>query len=1109
MDGLPFKKILVIDDDASVRTLVGKYLARLGYACDTAVDAETALQMTGAECYDLIISDIQMPGMSGMQLLSEIKDRGYPASVIIMTGYADNYSHSEIIERGAADYLSKPFQKDELDARLKRLEKERGMTNQLKSSNESLSQKLQIHTVMADFSKAVISSVPTEQITKLTLQRAQSLTGSRCACLVQVQPVSGGLSVCASLDDGDAVCVAPEDARVCQRCRSLHDQFATDRSPVLCNSMPEAAGPPALTPQGVPVKRCLAVPVVASGALIGIIALANSDRDYTEHDLQVVDLLAENYGLMIQRKRNEEKLAREKDYIEKVLENTADAIGIVDKHGRIIKWNKMACMLYGYELEELRGRKAFDLYADKQQLTDMLAELRRDGFIQRYEIDIRRKDGLVVPIELSVSLLFSDQGEVTGSVSVARDLSLVKKSLVEARLANEELEREIAQRRHAEESMRTSQQIIEGILNAIPVRVFWKDRNLVFLGCNTIFARDAGFSDPKDLVGKDDYQMVWREQAQSYRNDDRHVMQIGYSRLHIEETQTNPDGETMTLLTSKVPLRNSEGEISGVLGTYMDITERKRAEDRLKDQMEFVTRLLETIPSPVFWKDPSGCYLGVNKAFEEFFGKTRDEIIGRTVYDMGSSEIAEKFYKKDQELLQKPGIQTYEWKVKKADESEREVVFYKGTVSDTNDKVAGLIGVILDITESKRAEEDARRAHAEISQLVASIPSILIGLSGEGRIMWWNAAAEETFGLRRETVLGRPFRECRLHWQWEKILDTIDQSRQRHIQQRLDEVRYVRPDGTEGFLGISVSPMGFGEDDRCGLILLARDITSRKHMESQLAQAQKLESIGQLAAGIAHEINTPIQYVGDNTRFLQDAFKDLQQLFDRYAEVPLAIKEGVSADEIFERMQEAAGEADFQYLAEEIPKAIQQTLEGIERVTKIVRAMKEFSHPGTEEKTRIDINRAIESTITVARNEWKYVADLVTDFDSELPLVPCLPSEFNQVILNMIINAVHAISDVVDPGTGEKGIIRIGTRRVSDGVEIRLSDNGSGIPEAIRSKIFDPFFTTKGVGKGTGQGLAISHSVIVDKHGGTIFIDSVVGKGTTFIIWLPISAAAA
>ncbi len=207
--------------------------------------------------------------------------------------------------------------------------------------------------------------------------------------------------------------------------------------------------------------------------------------------------------------------------------------------------------------------------------------------------------------------------------------------------------------------------------------------------------------------------------------------------------------------------------------------------------------------------------------------------------------------------------------------------------------------------------------------------------------------------------------------------------------------------------------------------------------------------------------------------------------------------------EIVHEVSAAVQRIDAGYLFEEIPKALAQTKEGITRVSKLVGAMKEFSHPGTKEMTPWDVNRAIESTITVSRNEWKYVSDVETDFDSSLPLVSCLPSEFNQVILNLIVNAAHAIADVAAPGTGPKGKILVKTLNCHDYVEIRIQDTGTGIPGHAQPHIFEPFFTTKQIGRGTGQGLTIARSVVVDKHHGTLHFETEEGNGTTFIIRLP------
>jgi PAS domain S-box-containing protein len=415
--------------------------------------------------------------------------------------------------------------------------------------------------------------------------------------------------------------------------------------------------------------------------------------------------------------------------------------------------------------------------------------------------------------------------------------------------------------------------------------------------------------------------------------------------------------------------------------------------------------------------------------------------------------------------------------------------------------IAAQLGLVI---LHKGIEDKLRKAYVQNELLIASISSILINIDENDRIIQWNKMAENTFGIPAEDVIGRLFSESGIQWSEGDVVKHILDCKNNGQPTRIDDVRFTSPDGKVGFLGITVSPIKGNEKKRPGLLIVGRDVTQRKILESQLVQAQKLESIGQLAAGIAHEINTPTQYVGDNTHFLQDAYGDLCKLMGKYKELLKACKAGNVSDDLILDLEATEKKIDLEYLNEEMPKAIQQSLEGIERIAKIVHAMKEFSHPGIDEKTPIDINKAIESTITVARNEWKYVADMVTNYDPTIPLVPCLPSAFNQVILNIIINAAHAIADVVGNGANGKGTITISTIHDCDWAEVRIEDTGTGIPEAVRPKIFDPFFTTKEVGKGTGQGLAIAHDIIVKKHGGMITFETEVGKGTTFIIRIPI-----
>src|SRR5579871_6233709 len=278
----------------------------------------------------------------------------------------------------------------------------------------------------------------------------------------------------------------------------------------------------------------------------------------------------------------------------------------------------------------------------------------------------------------------------------------------------------------------------------------------------------------------------------------------------------------------------------------------------------------------------------------------------------------------------------------------------------------------------------------------------------------------------------------------------------------------------------------------------------RNQMEIHLRQAQKLESVGQLAAGIAHEINTPIQYIGDNIRFVQESFTDLSRLLADHQKLLAAARAGSIPPGLLAELEASSSAVDVPYLMQEIPLAVGQSLEGVGQVANIVRAMKEFSHPGNKEKILLDINRAIETTLTVTRNEWKYVADVNTHFTPGLPAVPCLAGEFNQVILNLVVNAAHAIGDVIRQSPNTKGVITITTTAEPGWVRIDISDSGAGIPREIQHRIFEPFFTTKGVGKGTGQGLALAHSTIVKKHGGQIGFESTPGKGTTFTVRLPL-----
>jgi PAS domain S-box-containing protein len=427
----------------------------------------------------------------------------------------------------------------------------------------------------------------------------------------------------------------------------------------------------------------------------------------------------------------------------------------------------------------------------------------------------------------------------------------------------------------------------------------------------------------------------------------------------------------------------------------------------------------------------------------------------------------------------------------------------KVPLRDENGRIIGVAGLGRDISALKKMEHALRDAELKYRGLFDKAVFGVFQCTPDGALLNVNPAMAFTFGYHSpaEMVSGitdigaQLFADPKRSVEFMLVMDRVGGVKN-------FECEMFCKDGKKIWINMSIRAAR-----QNGAIVryegMCDDITERKALRDQLFQAQKLESVGQLAAGIAHEINTPIQYIGDNVRFLNDAFEDLQRLVTAYGALLQEAKRGAISPTTIGAVESADQRADPSYLLKEIPKAIRQAVDGVSRVATLVKAMKEFSHPGAKEKIPLDLNHAIDSTITVARNEWKYVADLETDFDASLPPVLCLPAEFNQVILNLIVNAAHTIADAVQAGRFDKGKITVRTRNATDWAEIQIEDTGTGIPENIRTKIFDPFFTTKEIGKGTGQGLAIVRSIIVNRHGGSIHFETAVGKGSTFILRLP------
>jgi PAS domain S-box-containing protein len=402
------------------------------------------------------------------------------------------------------------------------------------------------------------------------------------------------------------------------------------------------------------------------------------------------------------------------------------------------------------------------------------------------------------------------------------------------------------------------------------------------------------------------------------------------------------------------------------------------------------------------------------------------------------------------------------------------------------------------------ANQDLLQLAAKLQQQIDQTQTILrtaaegiLTFSEQGVIESFNKAAEEIFGLGLDEAIGAKLTELILVPDLFTDLSrlTDGQPMSFGLNRKLNGNHKIR-----GSFPIEMSVSAVELEGQKIFVGIVRDVSLRRALEQRLALAQKMESVGQLAAGVAHELNTPIQYVGDNADFLDNAFQQLEKLFSFLDDRFLSSDES-EVSGLQETYSELSAEIQLGYLRTQIPEAIEQSIVGTQRVASIVGAMKEFSHPGKDQKVPCSLNRIIENALNISRNEWKYSAELNVELAGDLPEIMCLPGEINQVILNLIVNAAHAISD---RGL-ECGKISVSSLRDTDHLVIAVEDNGSGIAESERHKIFDPFFTTKEVGRGTGQGLAIVYSIVVDRHQGQINFDSTLNEGTRFEVRLPLS----
>jgi two-component system, NtrC family, sensor kinase len=652
-------------------------------------------------------------------------------------------------------------------------------------------------------------------------------------------------------------------------------------------------------------------------------------------------------------------------------------------------------------------------------------------------------------------------------------------------------------------SLHDEHSVLRALIDNMPAFMYVKDAQSRFVVANAYAANACGQDSPEKLLGKTDFDFFPRELASAYFRDEQNVIESGQPLHDREENCRDRSGNETQILTTKVPVCDSRGRVIGIAGIGRDITKRKSMENALREAEQKYRGIFDNAIMGIFQSLPDGRILGANQSMAASFGYDSPEELKSSVADVSALYVDPARRDEFKRLLNEDGsVQNFESELYRKDGSKIWMAMSAWTVLE-NGVVIRYEGMGEDISARKKMENALRDAEQKYRGIFDNAIFGIFQSTPEGKILSVNSAMAAAYGYDspEDAIAGISDVSRQVY---------VDPNRRKEFKRRMEEDGAVqnfeyeayRKDGSKIWLSMSARAIR-----KNGVVVryegMSEDMTERKALREQLLQAQKLESVGQLAAGIAHEINTPTQYIGDNVRFLKDAFENLKSLLASYEHCFSSAAADTPSRETLEAAAAAVKQADAPYLLEEIPKAIDQTLEGVGRVAALVNAMKDFSHPDTREKSLLDLNRAIAGTLTVARNEWKYVADLETHFDPSLTPLSCHPGEINQVVLNLIVNAAHAIGDVALRGGPRRGTITVRTLRCAEWAEIRIEDTGTGIPEKVQTRIFDPFFTTKEIGKGTGQGLAIARSVVVNKHGGTLHFETEEGKGTTFIVRLP------
>jgi len=802
--------------------------------------------------------------------------------------------------------------------------------------------------------------------------------------------------------------------------------------------------------------------------------------------------ITSNISKTFQRKNIEKSLLESEKKFKAITNSTKDAIITINEDKKVIFWNKAAELLFGYSEYEVLYKPIHSLLLperfekEAKDRFDKVTGIGKD-FKGKFELIAKRKDETEFQAELSVSLTqIKNDWHITG---IWRDISnKVEQS------SNQEKDKIIESLRNELTTLKSDYNILDTIIEIIPQNVYVKDLNSKFLKVNNATVKKNGFSSSDEMIGKGDSDLFAKCDSENFSNDEDEIIKSGNPMLYKEHKEEHKNGKITWAVSSKFPLYNSDDRIIGTFGITEDLTERKKREDELiYNQLKF-RQLVNNSTLGIIRFDTDGELIMANPAMQLMLGyNSESDVISLSNHKLyHSMEMKNKFI----DILKKEEqIHSFEDKLLKKDGTLIDVNSSAWTIKDKKNNIVYYEAIIEDITEQNQILKILHEAEFKYRMLIDKLNEAVYLLIGR-KFEIFNKKFLELMEITEEELNSDDFNMMDFISDESKkvILDREVKTANGEDVSPTYEMRLITKNGNEKQVEVSVSYLEFnGQIATQGVV---RDLTEKRKTETQIRHLQKMEAIGTLAAGIAHEINTPSQFVNDNLSFLKEAQNDFEALNDSLMKIK-------SGEGTLDELKQILNEIDIEYLQEEMPIAINQSIEGVARIASIVGAMRDFSHSGPKERVSADIHKLIENSITISRNAWKYIAKIKKEFTEDLAPIVCQSSDLGQVFVNMIVNASHALEDRYKDLETIEGEIKITTANKENAIEITISDNGSGIPEKVSKRIFDPFFTTKEVGKGTGQGLAIAYDIIVDKHNGSITVESEENVGTKFIIQLP------